>query len=89
MRLFVTHPMPARRPPGEERFRRGCGSRPLFPRAFRAMQMRPASLEGHCPTGKHPGLIGMSGAMARGNRGRLPQLLLKRSSPGGLLAEMG
>ena len=46
----------------------------MFPRAFRAMEMRPASLEGHCPTGKRPGLIGMSGAMAFQNMERLRAL---------------
>ena len=61
----------------------------MFPRAFRAMKMRPASLEGHCPTGKRLGLIAMSGAMARENMGWLPRLLLGPSYPRGILAGMG
>ena len=53
--------IPGRCPSRESHPGRERGGHTRFLSAFRAMEMRPASQEGHTPTGKRPGLIGMSG----------------------------
>ena len=59
--------IPGRCPSRESHPGRERGGHTRFLSAFRAMEMRPASQEGHTPTGKRPGLIGMPGAMALKN----------------------
>ena len=85
----VAFPTSVRMQSREARPRSGRGIHIKFLSAFRAMQMRPASLESHCSTGKRPGLIEMSGAMALKNLMWIPRPLLGCASRNCILTEVG
>ena len=81
--MFPIRACPKKRVPG------GRGGCTLFLNTFRAMEMRPASQEGRAPTGKRPGLIGMSGAMVFKNSVQPPRPPGTRFLGQALIGNMG